>query len=338
MLKNKTTALSILLVFVLSFAFSVLYNTFVISGFDAFDIKLKEVGSIKVDLAEKDTYLLKVWGLEPPAKIYFNDKAVSHFYFKNNGELYEYYIKLSGEIVNERDNILNIGSALNYSAKIRNYLGRAKDKDIFLLFDSSDFLKEKELSLSKVILNAGFVVVLLSGVWLLLFFLAKRLFDSSFRKFAFGYFLSYFPCLLVLFAVYIFLRFFSCRAIIPFEIFIRLAVFLIAVVQLPVFFWTLKKIVKLHMMEQKNKLKSQEELKSPSGFKPLLVFSQWTKNRKFSDKCVCLFMALLMICVVLLIWNLELIAKWVANFAYYVLFIVVAVKFKKLMKAERQNQ
>ena len=64
----------------------------------------------------------------------------------------------------------------------------------------------------------------------------------------------------------------------------------------------------------------------------ILLFWQWLKPRPFSDKCIILFMILLIACALLLIAHLEIAAERLANVAYFVLCFGVIIKFVQLVK------
>ena len=64
----------------------------------------------------------------------------------------------------------------------------------------------------------------------------------------------------------------------------------------------------------------------------ILPFWQWLKPRPFSDKCIVLFMFLLIMCAFCLIAHSEIAAERLANVAYFALCLGVVIKFVQLMR------
>lgn len=189
MLKDKKTILAII---IFGFIISFFYTTIVISDFKDFQIKLKDVKDVRFSLPQKDAYLLVVWGVDLPKEIYFNDKPVRYFYFRERRELKEFYISLPLEFVNEGNNRLRIVSPTTYSLRIRNYLGCLKSKEAFILFANSNSLK-RIFSLGRLIFLTLFIGLILAGTWCLFSFLLQKFFNISLRKFFFRYWSSYLP-------------------------------------------------------------------------------------------------------------------------------------------------
>ena len=64
----------------------------------------------------------------------------------------------------------------------------------------------------------------------------------------------------------------------------------------------------------------------------MIPYWQWLKSKSFSDKCIVLFMFLLIACALLLIAHLEIAAERLANVAYFVLSFGVIIKFVQLVR------
>ncbi|NOX96507.1 MAG: hypothetical protein GXO98_00280 [Nitrospirae bacterium] len=58
----------------------------------------------------------------------------------------------------------------------------------------------------------------------------------------------------------------------------------------------------------------------------------WIKQRKFSDKCILLFITLLILAVFLLVLRLARVAEQLANIAYFSLVVGVGMKFVDLVR------
>jgi len=60
----------------------------------------------------------------------------------------------------------------------------------------------------------------------------------------------------------------------------------------------------------------------------------WIKRREFSDKCILLFMSLLILGAFLLILRLEWVAEQFASIAYFSLVVGVGIKFVNLVRGK----
>jgi len=69
----------------------------------------------------------------------------------------------------------------------------------------------------------------------------------------------------------------------------------------------------------------------------ILPFCQWLKTKPFSEKCVILFMFLLIACALLLISHLEIAAERAANIAYFALCLGVIIKFVQLVRDKNNS-
>ncbi len=88
-----------------------------------------------------------------------------------------------------------------------------------------------------------------------------------------------------------------------------------------------------------NKVNKEDLTKilSPLWYKRFIKYFHWLSVRDFSDKCVLLFMVLLIICAFFLILQLEPVAEQLANIAYFALVIGVVIKFVKMVREERRR-
>lgn len=334
----------IALLIIYGFILSFFYNYFVFTEFKDFSIKLKQVKSRSFVLPQKDTYLLKVWGLKSAEEvrfIRFNREIARPFYFRERGELRESYFKLPFEIVNKGINTLTIDSQTTYSVRIQNYLGKLESGGIFILFNSAMLSKNHSLCTSKVALKAIFITFLLLSIYIFFPFLIKRYFGFSLNKIYFGYFLSYLPCFLIFFIIYLLSKITPYRIIISAPFFIDLNIILIGVIQVLVVICLLIKEVKVRFEKMKasgffNK-NIQAQMKLPIGIRRMLIFRRWYEKCKLNDKLIILSMVSIIICAFLSILKLEPAAEQVANLAYFALIISVLMKFVKSVRKKNED-
>jgi len=323
-LKDKKTTLAII---IFGFILSFFYNALVINEFKDFQIKLKEVKDVRFDLPQKDTYLLVLWGPELPKEIYFNNRSVMYFYFRERIELKEFYISLPPEFVNEGTNRLRIVSPITYSVRIRNYLGCLKSKGAFILFANSKSLK-RPFSLGKLIFLTLFISLILAGMWYLFSFLLQKFFNISLRKFYFRYWFSYLPCLFLFLIIFLF-SLSPYRIVLSQQTFIGLVIFCTGIVKLCV--------ILISLWREKEKQAKIERLEiqrfQPLGYRLMAKFPIYIKQEP-ADGFIIAFMLLLIICALLLICKLDLIAEQFANIAYFALVIGVGIKLVQLVKEE----
>ena len=134
-LRIKSIIIFLLVILLYSLIFSFLYNYFVVIKIDEFNKKFKNIQrQLIVELPQKDTYLIKIWGLRYPERVYFNSKEVDPFWLRERGILKETYIKVDENLVNEERNILDIISNESYSVRIRNFYGASDSKNILIIF------------------------------------------------------------------------------------------------------------------------------------------------------------------------------------------------------------
>ncbi len=324
MLKDKRVIGAIM---IFSFIILFFYSYFVIDKFKVFSLKLTEVKNTEFNLPDKDVYLLKLWGLEEPKEVKFNQEHIFPFRSRYRGELKEVYFSLPPELVNKGLNRLDIVSHTTYSARIQNFIGKLPSADAFVLFNSSFYFKNKEQMAKKIILNAIFISFLLLDLWLFFSFWIKNYFNLEIKKFYFTYFSTYFLYFLSFFILWLSSKLTPYRVIMSSGYFISLTVFLIAIVQAPVI---INVIVKTFLS-----LKKRNPL--PSNHKLTINFIRKLLSFKFSDKAVLIFMVLFISCIFLINLQLELLAQYVADIAYLFLLVGVLIKFLEFVKKSNTN-
>jgi hypothetical protein len=276
---------------------------------------------------------LKVWGLGAPREIKFNQKKTTPFYARRRGELYESYITLTPTLVAKGTNKLSIvGPPFFYSVRIRNYLGKLGANGLFIVFNSSTFLKNYKWSIKRLSLSGIFFLFLLLMVWLLFSILAKRYFGFSLRIISLYYFLSYAPCFLSFFVAYFILEVSPYRLIISPEFFTKLSILLIVPIQWAVLFYKITKEIRISFQKNTSKLKDKAGVELNSMAKVMINFFTWLENSTYAERLILIFIVLLMLAAFLLILNLEVIAEQMANLAYLLLVIGLIMKVLELLK------
>jgi len=324
-LKDKK---AVLVIIIFGFIFSFFYNVLVIENFKDFQIKLKEVKDVRFNLPKKDAYLLKLWGYEPPQKIYFNDEPVIRFYFRERGELKEFYINLSPEIVNEGVNRLKIVGPTAYSVKIKNYLGCLESRGAFILFANSRYFK-RVFPLGKLIFLTIFISLILAGIWWLFSLFLQKFFNIVLNRFFFRYWSSYFPCFFFFLVTFLF-SFTSYRIVLPANSFMGMSIFLVGIFKFPTILISLWKERKRQPKIEGLEIQRFE----PPGYRLMAKAFTYIKQEP-ANGFIIAFMVLLMLCAFLLIFKLDPIAEQLANLAYFALVVEVGIKLFKLVKEER---
>jgi len=146
-----------------------------------YDNKISNVqSSLVVKLPRLDTYLVKLWGEKRPEKVYFNNIEIIPFRISSRNNTEEAYIKFDRALVNEGRNIISIVSQNSYSMRIKNFYGLDDSRKLFLLFDSSRFLRfNTGLFFDLIFLIFG---VLIAAFCLLYYFTRLLFFNLDFFK------------------------------------------------------------------------------------------------------------------------------------------------------------
>ena len=76
---------------------------------------------------------------------------------------------------------------------------------------------------------------------------------------------------------------------------------------------------------------------NPKVKKFIIRIFRWVESRGFSDKCIILFMFLLVMCALSLSLGLEPVAEQLANVAYFLLVIGVVGKFIRFLREEKND-
>jgi ABC-type Fe3+-siderophore transport system permease subunit len=308
---------TILVSLVLGILFSIFYGYFVIPGFKVFEIKLNDIkGKAVLALAARDTYFLKIWGLSKPQKVYFNGRELLPVYQRERKKLKEFHFKLEksgGEV----KNILEIIAPCAYSVKVLNCYGHTEH--IAILFKSSGFLKSYPFRLPRFMAAALVSALLIFFIFQLAFLVSRFLFKKLVDEEAVKYGLAFLPCLLVLFIFYLFSEFSGFRILLQPGYFLQICIFLVAIVLLPMF-WVVSSDIE------------QLEGELTLGHK----IERWMKARDFSDRCILIYMFLLVLCGGLLfILELKSTIEFIGDIAYFALLAGVIIKFAQFIKQER---
>jgi hypothetical protein len=325
---------------VIGFALSFLYSQTVVSGMrQRFEERREMVGLIgnrvKVDFdLPQDAYLLKIKHIiqeNQSKEIFVNGSPVDSdaiSYVRKRGIIETNYIKLSKETINPGRNTIEIYFPQNrppdVGIELSNYR-KEINKDIYILFFDSANLPTGVVSLKTVAFPVFLAFLFFGGM---IYLLTKVFSLKASRPF--------------LYQVY---------SIIPFLIFLSsLWIFnnssgVYRVIISPNYFWTFG-LVSFAITEGSivtKKLLQGYRRKDFSIVRPkvnpcIIKAFNWLKTREFSDKCVLLFMALLIICAFLLLLHLEPVAEQLANIAYIALVAGVVIKFVKMVREERSNK
>jgi len=283
----------------------------------------------------KDAYLLKIKSIVKegqPKEIFVNGFQLTpniYHYIKRRGDIETSYVHLPRQIIKEGRNSIKINFLKNRPKDVEIILANYRKQignDIYILFSDSAAFPSGKLSF-RTILLAIILIFLVFGV--MSYLLSRILYLSINRLFLYQVY-SLLP----------FLAFLSCLWMGG-----NLSR-LYKVVLTPPYFWVfglvsffvtecdlvLKKLLQGHR-------KKELLIINPRAVTFVTKIFDWIKAREFSDKCVLLFMALLIMCAFLLVLHLESVAEQLANIAYFALVIGVIIKFIKFIKEKgAENQ
>ncbi|MBL7197107.1 MAG: hypothetical protein ISS47_03295 [Candidatus Omnitrophica bacterium] len=257
-----------------------------------------KVVSLNYDLPYEETLFLKI---KAPAKfpisqISFNENILKPERIRKRGLTHTYYLFIPLELVKKRSNLkirFYIVPNLNIDVRLYNYRNRTTDSVVIFLKDSHIF-KSKKVNLSFFIVASIFLFIW----WLIKKGLEKILVKREAKVYQYGFF--------ILLPANIFLSLF---ALVPSILGLRIALTCTYFITTQIIFAILA-----------------------CGFITLLLLKQWFRQREFSDKCLLLFMILLIMCAFLLMLHLGPIAEQLANIAYFILVLGVGIKCVKMAR------
>jgi len=243
-----------------------------------------------------------------------------------------YYYALA-DYVRQGDNNLKIhfylGFPPNVDVRIKNYIASTEDKNIILtmrrsLINQKDFIR--------LIPIAIFFFIFSFALWSIIIFLGK-LFNLPFNQIILNNVISFSPCMILYFVFgVISVSTPYSLAITPSYLFVSLFIITL-VVNIPLNFLSLFFLRRTRDSKEVEQKISTYEI--PSWLEKSL---SWLKTREFSDKCILLFIFLLIMCAFLLILGLEWLAEQSANIAYFTLVIGVVIKFVKFVRGSHSNK
>lgn len=342
MLKEfKLKDIKIIVVFLIySLLLSFFYNYFVVSKLEVFDFKFKDAQQrLRVSLPEKDSYLVKIWGLQFPQKVYFNSLEVTPFSYRERGILKEINIKVDSSLANKGKNLLSIVSNKRYSVKIRNFYGATDSKGIIILFKSSRFL---EFSPQRFIFDSFkiFIILILFGT--ILHFLINLVFlNFDFKTFFIIFCFSNGSLFLLFFVFVLFFSFSLLRVILSQGTFLSSAVSLLFLFNLILFYKFIFKhahrlILTSYSVEIISKFFKFQLKKSQESYLELYINRLTLHYKKNCEQyLISLFILFLFMCMVFLYFRLYSIANWISYIAYFCLFGGLIIKYVKFVKEDK---
>ena len=257
----------------------------------------------------KETLLLKIVSSSIQKTITFNNKILTPYktktYHRKLKNLFTKvyskpvdYVLIPADIVNADKNYLKLSFPPDIrdcaTIKLENYEGNSSNR-IFILFKDSHILLLKR---SPVVYLYSTLIVLLVFLFLLW---ATR--EHIYSKFL----VSLLPANILFLLAYIIHNTFSLRLVITSD-----------------HFWTLQAVSLGIVLYFSIIIRCLRYLIRP--------FWKWLKPRPFSDKCIVLFMFLLIACALFLVANSEIAAERLANVAYFALCFGVIIKFVQMVK------
>lgn len=334
--RTEFVIIFLLLILVYSLLYSLIYNYFVIGKIGEFDLKFKNVcDQLSIELPHKDTYLIKIWGLYYPKKIYFNKIEVTPFMTRERGELKELFIKVENTSVNKGINLLNIISNYSYSARVKNFYGTTESNKIYILFKASRFLKFEPERLILITLFAFLTFIL---VFILLYVMTKFIFLNFRLGKLFILFSICNSALFFLFLFIIFLLLFTpYRVVFSSSAFLGLSIFLLFLINLIFTHRYLRQLTLTHKARRfmasiiKLSFDQNKELNLNVLLDELIV----NFKKAPGQYLVSAFIFSLFICMLLFSFKLYTIANLISYLAYFCLAVGLGINFVKLIKENR---
>lgn len=283
----------------------------------------------------KDTYLLRIKHIikeDQPKEIFVNGiKVTPNIYpyirIRRRGIIETDYIHLPKEIVNAGRNAIEIYFPKNKPPDLDIILSNYRKQignDTYILFSDSANLPSGKISFKTV----ASIVIIAFLFFLGIIYLLSRFLSSNINKLLLYQIYSFLPFLIFLSSLWI-----GSNLSRIYRVVITPGYFLsFGFVS---FFLTESGIVLTRLL--KGYRRKEILITNPKVKDFLDKVISWIKSREFSDKCILLFMALLILCAFLLILKLEPVAEQLANLAYFALVTGVVIKFVKFVKEERRK-
>ena len=300
----------------------------------------KKITILPLDIPMKDTYLLKLKGglkeHNQPEKAFINGHLLKKYRSKRKRLRGTKYRLIPSDLVHKEKNELKLicphSNPFRLHIIYRNYRKASRNRLIFLLFDSSRCLSkisEVPMVATKMLFGILFLCgfwIVTSAAWIKILYLPEK------RIYLYGL-ISFIPSLLIFLIVYL-ASIFS-----PYHIAFSMGYFWVFVITLVCMsnICLISRGIWLGYKSSRHLFKVpslQQYLKLNRVFKPIILNQniiksiEWVKSRELSDKLILSFMALLVMCALLLCLGLEPIAEQLANIAYFALVIAV-VRFLK---------
>ncbi len=325
----------VLIHLILACIFTYFYSQLVASfPLKKFDEKFREVeDQISVVLPGKVTYLLKVWGDSKPVQICLNNEPLIHFFFRDRGEIQEYYYVLSKNLIRDGKNVIKITSNIDYSVRIKNSINFNSFSAVLL----KPVPSQKEPIFLKILPIFLVLLILQFFLWLMYFFVSKKFFGIFFERYSLGYFLTFMPAFLF-FLIAEVVSLFSPFSIVIFKLgFIKAFIGLVLLFQAP---WFILMVLKRYNYKD-NVRNPTFELKKHVLFSQNISinkflsriedcwFIQWFMVQKFSDKGIFLFLFLLFLSSLFLIFHITIISEFFSVIGFLFLFSAVIIKFRQ---------
>ncbi len=303
----------------------------------------------------KEVLLLKIASSSAKKKIVFNNKILTPYkrseYHRKLENLFAKvpykkpvdYILIPADMVNIGRNYLKLSFPPKIrdcvTIKIGNY-HRNTNNQIFILFKDSHVLPIKRNPIAYL-----YSILIILSIFSFLFWRTKKHIYSKFL-------ISLVPANILLSLAYIIPMAIDLRLFVTSGYFWAVQAISLVFTCFIFFFNYNKKIINENIRES---YLSVKELHLRKEFSPIhafmiaaiiivarclhylylrviLPFWQWLKPRPFSDKCIVLFMFLLVACALFLIAHSEIAAEKLANMAYLSLCLGVIIKFVQLVK------
>lgn len=303
-----------------------------------------------LNLPAKDEYILKIKHMikkEQAKTVLLNGNLLEMGVRKKGYDILTEYYRVAADVTRVGQNSLKInfhsGLPPEVEVWIRNYITRELGGALYSLSADSRLIRNRPKPILYSVIFAGVLFL----IWQGLSYLWQKFFAISKNKTLLFNIISFSPSFLIMGLAWTLPNFkpgglASIHLLISSSYLYSLVIFSVILAQIIILSSvSIKSSLRQSRLstEMQDLLPDKSAAITPKKELPLWMVKtiDWLKRREFSDKCILLFIALLMMCAFLLILHLEPIAEQLANIAYFSLVIGVVIKFVKFIREEKTN-
>jgi len=308
---------------------------------------------VEFNLPSQDEYLLAVQHLikkGPARSALLNGNLLELKFSKKGRDILTEYYRIPAVLTHRGSNSLKVnfysGTPSGVEAVIRNYISKESKGNIFFLSKGSRLVRNRP----KPILSSVLFMVVLFLIWQGSFYFWWRSFRLSDGGAILRNVISFFPSFLVLGLAWVMSHYspkpLPVSLLISSSYLYTLVIFSVILVQIIIGVSSVgwRKLTYYNegerQFDKKGKIPSllSEKIRAVILEKRcaewMMKAIDWIRQKGFSDKCILLFMALVVLAAFFLVLRLEKVAEQLANLAYFSLVAGVGIKFIDLVRGK----